>query len=196
MVSLVYDITYGVVKKKIDTLILIDDSIVRGTTLRTSVIKILMRLEPKKIVILSSAPQVRYPDCYGIDMARMSDFCAFRAAIQLLQENDMSHVIENVYKKCKAQEDLPKEQVKNWVREIYDPFTGEEISAKIAQLLKPSNLNCDFDIIFQDLQGLKESCPETPGNWYFSGHYPTPGGNKVVNRAFIYYMEGNPARAY
>ena len=147
-------------------------------------------------MIVSSAPQVRYPDCYGIDMARMGDFCAFRAAVALLKENGMQHVLDSVYKRCKAQEDLPKEQVRNWVRDIYEPFTRVQISTKIAELLRPVDLPCELEIVYQDLDGLRVACPETPGMWYFSGHYPTPGGNKVVNRAFIYYMEGNTARAY
>ena len=129
-------------------------------------------------------------------MARMGDFCAFRAAVALLKENGMEHVLDDVYRKCKAQESLPKEQVRNWVRDIYEPFTAEQISTKIAEILKPADLDCELEIVFQSLEGLAESCPKTPGNWYFSGHYPTPGGNKVVNRAFIYYMEGNMSRAY
>eukprot|EP00755_Sulcionema_specki_P004349 Sspe_Gene.4379::Locus_1441_Transcript_1_1_Confidence_1.000_Length_2031::g.4379::m.4379/K00764/purF, PPAT; amidophosphoribosyltransferase len=196
MVALVYDVTYGIAQEKVDTLVLIDDSIVRGTTLKTSVVRILSRLKPKKIVIVSSAPQIRYPDCYGIDMARLGDFCAFRAAVELLKENGMQHVITDVYKKCKAQEALPKEQVRNWVREIYEPFTNEVLSKKIAELLKPEDLDCEFDVIFQNLEGLHEACPNHRGDWYFSGHYPTPGGNKVVNRAFIYYVEGRNERAY
>ncbi|KAJ9440277.1 Amidophosphoribosyltransferase [Diplonema papillatum] len=196
MVALVYDITYDIAKHGVDTVILIDDSIVRGTTLKTSVIRILSRLEPKKIVIVSSAPQIRYPDCYGIDMARMSDFCAFRAAVALLKDHDMEDVLQIVYKKCKLQEHLPKEQVRNCVKEIYEPFSPEQISQKITDLLKPPDLKCELEIIFQSLEGLAESCPNHHGNWYFSGDYPTPGGNKVVNRAFIYYMEGNNARAY
>lgn len=196
MVELVYDITHGIAAEHADTAVLIDDSIVRGTTLRTSVVRILARLRPKRIVIVSSAPQIRYPDCYGIDMARMGDFCAFRAAIALLRERGLTHVEEEVYRRCKAQEDLPKEQVTNHVRDIYAPFTPEEISAKISELLRPKDLDCDFDIIFQDLEGLHEACPSHLGDWYFSGHYPTPGGNKVANRAYIYWREGNPARAY
>eukprot|EP01059_Diplonema_ambulator_P018717 TRINITY_DN3126_c0_g1_i1.p1 TRINITY_DN3126_c0_g1~~TRINITY_DN3126_c0_g1_i1.p1 ORF type:complete len:629 (+),score=179.24 TRINITY_DN3126_c0_g1_i1:235-2121(+) len=196
MVALVYDITYDIAKENVDTIVLIDDSIVRGTTLKTSVIRMLARLKPKKIVIVSSAPQVRYPDCYGIDMARMSDFCAFRAAAALLKERGLEQVLDNVYKRCKDQEHLPKEQVKNWVKDIYAPFTDEEISEKISEMLKPVDLKCELDIIFQDLEGLHKSCPDTPGDWYFSGNYPTAGGNKVVNRAFIYFMEGNNARAY
>eukprot|EP00756_Hemistasia_phaeocysticola_P066580 Hpha_TRINITY_DN9332_c0_g1::TRINITY_DN9332_c0_g1_i1::g.25952::m.25952/K00764/purF, PPAT; amidophosphoribosyltransferase len=196
MVELVYDITHGIAAERADTVVCIDDSIVRGTTLKTAVVRILARLRPKRIVIVSSAPQIRYPDCYGIDMARMGDFCAFRAAVALLKERGLTHIEEEVYRRCKAQEHLPKEQVVNHVRDIYAPFTAEEISRKVADLLKPPDLDCDFDIIFQDLEGLHEACPEHRGDWYFSGRYPTPGGNKVANRAYIYYREGNSARAY
>lgn len=187
----VYDVTYGLVKTGIDNLVVIDDSIVRGTTLRQSIIRILDRLKPKKIVIVSSSPQVRYPDYYGIDMSRMGEFAAFRAAMALLKERGMSNVIDEVYRKCKAQENLPKEEVINYVTEIYSPFSDEEISRKIADMLTPEGTNAEIEIIYQSLDGLHKSIPNHPGDWYFSGSYPTPGGNKMVNRAFINYYEGN-----
>ena len=187
----VYDVTYGLVKTGIDNLVVIDDSIVRGTTLRQSIIRILDRLKPKKIVIVSSSPQVRYPDYYGIDMSRMGEFAAFRAAMALLKERGMSNVIDEVYRKCKAQENLPKEMVVNYVTEIYSPFSDEEISRKIADMLTPEGTNAEIEIIYQSLDGLHKSIPNHPGDWYFSGNYPTPGGNKMVNRAFINYYEGN-----
>ena len=187
----VYDVTYGLVKTGIDNLVVIDDSIVRGTTLRQSIIRILDRLKPKKIVIVSSSPQVRYPDYYGIDMSRMGEFAAFRAAMALLKERGMSKVIDDVYRKCKAQENLPKEMVVNYVTEIYSPFSDEEISRKIADMLTPEGTNAEIEIIYQSLDGLHKSIPNHPGDWYFSGNYPTPGGNKMVNRAFINYYEGN-----
>ena len=187
----VYDVTYGLVKTGIDNLVVIDDSIVRGTTLRQSIIRILDRLKPKKIVIVSSSPQVRYPDYYGIDMSRMGEFAAFRAAMALLKERGMSNVIDEVYRKCKAQENLPKEMVVNYVTEIYSPFSDEEVSRKIADMLTPDGTNAEIEIIYQSLDGLHKSIPNHPGDWYFSGNYPTPGGNKMVNRAFINYYEGN-----
>ena len=187
----VYDVTYGLVKTGIDNLVVIDDSIVRGTTLRQSIIRILDRLKPKKIVIVSSSPQVRYPDYYGIDMSRMGEFAAFRAAMALLKERGMCKVIDDVYRKCKAQENLPKEMVVNYVTEIYSPFSDEEISRKIADMLTPEGTNAEIEIIYQSLDGLNKSIPNHPGDWYFSGNYPTPGGNKMVNRAFINYYEGN-----
>ena len=187
----VYDVTYGLVKTGIDNLVVIDDSIVRGTTLRQSIIRILDRLKPKKIVIVSSSPQVRYPDYYGIDMSRMGEFAAFRAAMALLKERGMGKVIDDVYRKCKAQENLPKEMVVNYVTEIYSPFSDEEISRKIADMLTPEGTNAEIEIIYQSLDGLHKSIPNHPGDWYFSGNYPTPGGNKMVNRAFINYYEGN-----
>ena len=187
----VYDVTYGLVKTGIDNLVVIDDSIVRGTTLRQSIIRILDRLKPKKIVIVSSSPQVRYPDYYGIDMSRMGEFAAFRAAMALLKERGMGKVIDHVYRKCKAQENLPKEMVVNYVTEIYSPFSDEEISRKIADMLTPEGTNAEIEIIYQSLDGLHKSIPNHPGDWYFSGNYPTPGGNKMVNRAFINYYEGN-----
>ena len=187
----VYDVTYGLVKTGIDNLVVIDDSIVRGTTLRQSIIRILDRLKPKKIVIVSSSPQVRYPDYYGIDMSRMGEFAAFRAAMALLKERGMCKVIDDVYRKCKAQENLPKEMVVNYVTEIYSPFSDEEISRKIADMLTPEGTNDEIEIIYQSLDGLHKSIPNHPGYWYFSGNYPTHGGNKMVNRAFINYYEGN-----
>ena len=187
----VYDVTYGLVKTGIDNLVVIDDSIVRGTTLKQSIIRILDRLKPKKIVIVSSSPQVRYPDYYGIDMSRMGEFAAFRAAMALLKERGMSNVIDDVYRKCKAQENLPKEMVVNYVTEIYSPFSDEEVSRKIADMLTPDGTNAEIEIIYQSLDGLHKSIPNHPGDWYFSGNYPTPGGNKMVNRAFINYYEGN-----
>ena len=187
----VYDVTYGLVKTGIDNLVVIDDSIVRGTTLKQSIIRILDRLKPKKIVIVSSSPQVRYPDYYGIDMSRMGEFAAFRAAMALLKERGMGKVIDDVYRKCKAQENLPKEMVVNYVTEIYSPFSDEEISRKIADMLTPEGTNAEIEIIYQSLDGLHKSIPNHPGDWYFSGNYPTPGGNKMVNRAFINYYEGN-----
>ena len=187
----VYDVTYGLVKTGIDNLVVIDYSIVRGTTLRQSIIRILDRLKPKKIVIVSSSPQVRYPDYYGIDMSRMGEFAAFRAAMALLKERGMSNVIDEVYRKCKAQENLPKEMVVNYVTEIYSPFSDEEVSRKIADMLTPDGTNAEIEIIYQSLDGLHKSIPNHPGDWYFSGNYPTPGGNKMVNRAFINYYEGN-----
>ena len=187
----VYDVTYGLVKTGIDNLVVIDDSIVRGTTLKQSIIRILDRLKPKKIVIVSSSPQVRYPDYYGIDMSRIGEFAAFRAAMALLKERGMCKVIDDVYRKCKAQENLPKEMVVNYVTEIYSPFSDEEISRKIADMLTPEGTNAEIEIIYQSLDGLHKSIPNHPGDWYFSGNYPTPGGNKMVNRAFINYYEGN-----
>ena len=196
LVAHVYDITYGSVKRHQDNLVVIDDSIVRGTTLKQSILRILDRLDPKKIVVVSSAPQIRYPDCYGIDMAKMGDFIAFEAAISLLKERGLEHVIQEVYRKAKEQVNLPKEQIKNYVKEIYEPFTFEEVSAKIAQLLTPPNINAEVEIIYQTVENLHKSCPNNLGDWYFTGNYPTPGGNKVVNKAFINWMEGKNERAY
>ena len=185
----VYDITYGSLEAGVDNLVIIDDSIVRGTTLRQSIIGILDRLNPKKIVIVSSSPQVRYPDYYGIDMARMSEFIAFRAAIELLRDRDMKDVIAAAYRKAKAQADLPKEQMVNYVKDIYAPFTDDEIAAKMVELLKPDSVRAKVQIVYQPLEGLHEACPNHPGDWYFSGDYPTPGGVKLLNRAFIDYIE-------
>ena len=196
LVAHVYDITYGSVKRHQDNLVVIDDSIVRGTTLKQSILRILDRLDPKKIVVVSSAPQIRYPDCYGIDMAKMGDFIAFEAAISLLKDRGMEHVIQEVYRKAKEQVNLPKEQIKNYVKEIYEPFTFEEVSAKIAELLTPPTINAEVEIIYQTVENLHKSCPNNLGDWYFTGNYPTPGGNKVVNKAFINWMEGKNERAY
>jgi amidophosphoribosyltransferase len=196
LVAHVYDITYGSVNRNKDNLVIIDDSIVRGTTLKQSILKILDRLDPKKIVVVSSAPQIRFPDCYGIDMAKMGDFIAFEAAISLLEERGMSDVIKNVYNKCKEQVDLPKEQIKNYVKEIYTSFSNEEVSAKIAELLTPADIKAKVEIIYQTVENLHKSCPNNLGDWYFTGNYPTPGGNKVVNKAFINWMEGKNERAY
>ncbi len=196
LVGYVYDVTYGVVKEHQDTLVVLDDSIVRGTTLRQSIIKILDRLGPKKIIIASSAPQIRYPDCYGIDMARLGDFVAFKAAIMLLKENKMEDVINKVYKKCKAQQHLPKEQIVNYVKEIYKPFTAKQISAKIAQIVTAPDIHAEVQVIYQSIEDLHRAIPNHSGDWYFTGDYPTPGGNKVVNQSFINYIEGRNERAY
>lgn len=195
-VAHVYDITYGAVVPNKDNLVIIDDSIVRGTTLRESILRILDRLEPKKIVIVSSAPQIRYPDCYGIDMAKIGDFVAFKAAIALLKETKQEQVISDVYDKCKAQWDFPKEEQVNYVKEIYAPFTPEQISAKIGQLLKHDSINAEVEVIYQNIESLHEACPHNLGDWYFTGNYPTPGGNKVLNKAFVFYVEGRDERAY
>ena len=196
LVAHVYDITYGSVRRGTDNLIVIDDSIVRGTTLRQSILRILDRLGPKKIVVVSSAPQIRYPDCYGIDMAKMGDFIAFEAAIALLRETGKAHLIDEVYRAALEQVQLPKEQVKNVVQRIYEPFTDTEISAKIAQMLTPEGMQADVEIIYQTVENLHLACPGHTGDWYFTGNYPTPGGNKVVNRAFINWMEKRNVRAY
>ena len=196
LVAHVYDVTYGVVRKNQDTLVIIDDSIVRGTTLKTSILRILDRLNPKKIIIVSSAPQIRFPDCYGIDMAQLDKFIAFNAAIALLKETGKENVIDEVYKKCKEQENLPKEEIVNYVKEIYKAFTAEEISVKIAELLKPEDCKADVEIIYQTIENLHLACPNDTGDWYFTGNYPTPGGNKVVNKSFINYYEGKGERAY
>lgn len=196
LVAHVYDITYGSVKPGKDNLIVIDDSIVRGTTLKQSILRILDRLQPKKIVVVSSAPQIRFPDCYGIDMAKMGDFIAFEAAIHLLKETGKTSLINEVYHQCLKQVDLPKEQVVNVVKRIYEPFTNEQVSAKIAELLTPKGLNAEVEIIFQTVDNLHKACPGHLGDWYFTGDYPTPGGNKVVNKAFINWMENKNERAY
>lgn len=187
----VYDITYGSVRPGVDNLVVIDDSIVRGTTLRESIIRIMDRLHPHRIVVVSSSPQVRYPDYYGIDMAKMEEFIAFRAAIALHKERGSESILEDVYKLCKAQENLPKEEVVNYVRQIYKPFTAEEISQKMAEMLRPEGVTTEIHIVYQSLDGLHKACPHSPGDWYFSGHYPTPGGNKRVTEAFIHYYESN-----
>ena len=196
MVAHVYDTTYGVIKNHTDTLVAVDDSIVRGTTLKQSIIKIIDRLHPKKIIIVSSAPQIRYPDCYGIDMSKMGQFVAFDAAIQLLKERKMEHIIEDVYQKCKASLLLPKEEIVNYVKEIYKPFKQQEISDKIAEIITPKGTVAEVEVIYQTLDNLHIACPDHKGDWYFSGNYPTPGGNKVVNKAFVNWKEGNNQRAY
>jgi len=188
----VYDVTYGQVKNDVDNLVIIDDSIVRGTTLKQSIVRILDRLHPKRIVVVSSSPQVRYPDYYGIDMSRMAEFCAFRAAIALIQERGMGDLITSTYKKCKAQEDWKKEDVVNYVKEIYAPFTDEEISNKIAEMITGPEIKAEVKLVYQSIEGLHNAIPNHPGDWYFSGNYPTPGGNKMVNQAFINWYEGNP----
>ncbi len=191
-----YDITYGSVQRGKDNLVVIDDSIVRGTTLKQSILRILDRLDPKKIIVVSSAPQIRFPDCYGIDMAKMGDFIAFEAAIQLLHDTGKAHIIDEVYAKCLEQIQLPKEQIKNYVKDIYAPFTDELVSAKIAELLKPDDINAEVVIIYQTVENLHKACPDHLGDWYFTGNYPTPGGNKVVTKAFINWVEGKNERAY
>ncbi len=196
LVTHVYDTTYGVIRKGVDNLVVIDDSIVRGTTLRQSIIKILDRLGPKKIIIVSSAPQIRYPDCYGIDMAKLGDFVAFQAAIGLLRDNYKENLIDDVYEKAKTQEDLPREKVKNVVKEIYKPFTTGQISKKVTELLRPEGMSADLEVIYQSIEGLHRACPDHKGDWYFTGDYPTPGGNKVVNKSFMNFMEGKNVRAY
>jgi amidophosphoribosyltransferase len=195
LVAHVYDVTYGIVKSD-DYLVIIDDSIVRGTTLKKSVIKILDRLHPKKIVIVSSAPQIRYPDCYGIDMAKLGDFIAFKAAMELLKDTDQQHVVEEVYKKCKEQQHLKGEEIKNAVTAIYASFTDEQISDKIATMLKTAEIKSPIEVVYQKVENLHKACPNHLGDWYFTGNYPTPGGNRVVNNAFINFYEGNDRRAY
>ena len=195
MVAHVYDVTYGVVKPT-DNLVIIDDSIVRGTTLKQSIIKMLDRLQPKKLVIVSSAPQIRYPDCYGIDMAKLEGLVAFRAAMALLKERNLYHIVEEVYQKSKAQEHFHDSEVVNYVKEIYAPFTDQEISDKIAEMLTEETVNAEVKIIFQTVENLHKACPKNLGDWYFTGNYPTDGGNRVVNRAFMNFYEGKDARAY
>jgi amidophosphoribosyltransferase len=196
LVNLVYDITYGTVKKNTDNLVVLDDSIVRGTTLKQSILQILDRLNPKKIIVVSSAPQIRYPDCYGIDMAILGKFIAFEAAISLLKDKGQQQFLNDLYERTKLEVEKPKEEQINLVKEIYDFFTAEEISKKIAELLKPKNLKAELEIIYQSIEGLHNSCPKNKGDWYFTGNYPTPGGNKVVNKSFLNYMEGKNVRAY
>lgn len=195
MVAHVYDVTYGVVKPT-DTLIVIDDSIVRGTTLKKSIIRMLDRLNPKKIIVVSSAPQIRYPDCYGIDMAKLESLIAFNATLELLKDRNLYHIIDEIYEKCKAQETLPDSEVVNYVNEMYAPFTDEEISDKISEMLRPADVKAEVKIMFQTVENLHISCPENLGDWYFTGDYPTAGGNRVVNRAFMNFYEGKDARAY
>jgi amidophosphoribosyltransferase len=195
LVAHVYDVTYGVIKPT-DNLVIIDDSIVRGTTLKKSILKMMDRLNPKRIVVVSSAPQIRYPDCYGIDMAKLEGLIAFQAAIELLKERNSYHIVDNVYKKCKSQENIKDADVVNYVTEIYAPFSDSEISNKIAQLLHPEDINAEVKIIFQTVENLHIACPKNLGDWYFTGDYPTPGGNRVVNKAFMNFYEGKDTRAY
>ena len=196
MVSHVYDITYGTIRSGVDNLVIIDDSIVRGTTLKESIIKILDRLGPKRIVVVSSSPQIRYPDCYGIDMARLGDFTAFKAAMELLKENEMEHVINEVYKKCNMQKDFPKEEFVNYVKDIYKPFTPEQVSDKIAEMLTDPIVKAEVSIVYQSIDNLHNAVPDDLGDWYFTGDYPTPGGNKVASTSFLNYIHGINSRAY
>jgi amidophosphoribosyltransferase len=196
MVQHVYDITYGTVEKGVDTLVVIDDSIVRGTTLKESIVRMLARLEPKKIIIVSSAPQIRYPDCYGIDMSKLGDFVAFRAAIELMKENGKEDCLKELYEKCKELQRLDQLHTENVVQNVYKPFTTEQISNKVAELITPKGLNLPVQVIFQTIESLHRACPTNTGDWYFTGNYPTPGGNRVVNKAFINYMEGKNVRGY
>jgi amidophosphoribosyltransferase len=196
LVAHVYDVTYGTVNPGKDNLVVIDDSIVRGTTLKQSIIRILDRLQPKRIVVVSSSPQIRYPDCYGIDMAKLGDFIAFRAAMELLKDTGKEDVINRVYNKCKAQQFFPKEEIINYVKLIYEPFTDEEVSAKIAEMLKTSGIQAEIKVVYQTVENLHFSCPNDKGDWYFTGNYPTPGGNKVVNNSFINFIEGRNERGY
>jgi amidophosphoribosyltransferase len=196
MVQHVYDITYGTVQRDVDTLVVIDDSIVRGTTLRESIIKMLDRLGPRRIMILSSAPQIRYPDCYGIDMSRMSDFIAFQAAVALLKDSGQEHELADTYARCKEAEAAGTMNERNWVKDVYAPFTIEQVSAKIAELLRDESVQAQVDVIYQSLEGLYDACPNNTGDWYFTGNYPTPGGNRVANRAFMNYIEHKEGRGY
>ena len=196
MVQHVYDITYGTVKKQEDTLVVIDDSIVRGTTLKESIIRMLARLVPKKIIVVSSAPQIRYPDCYGIDMSKMGDFIAFKAALSLHKKRGLEAGLEQLFQTCKEMERNNQLHTKNMVRQVYKPFSTEEISAEMAQLITPPELDLNVEVIFQTIEDLHESCPTNTGDWYFTGNYPTPGGNKVCNKAFMNYMEGKNVRGY
>ena len=193
LVAHVYDVTYGVVKPT-DNLVIIDDSIVRGTTLKKSIINILDKLAPKKIVVVSSAPQIRYPDCYGIDMAKLDEFIAFRATLKLLKETNQYDIIEEIYKKCIR--NLDNENPENYVKEMYTPFSPEQISEKIAELLRTDNVKAEVEIIYQSIENLHKACPNNLGDWYFTGNYPTKGGTKVVNKAFINFYEGKKERAY
>ena len=195
LVAHVYDISYGSVKEN-DNLVIIDDSIVRGTTLQKSILRILDRLLPKKIIVVSSAPQIRYPDCYGIDMAKLEDFVAFKAALALHEERNTMHLVEEIYKKCLQQTSTHDSEVVNYVKEFYAPFTADEISDKIGQLLSPPDIKAQVQVIYQNIENLHEACPKNLGDWYFTGNYPTPGGNRVVNKAFINFFEGKNERAY
>ena len=196
LVAMVYDVTWGIVKNDVDTLVLLDDSIVRGTTLRDRVLAILARLRPKKIIIVSSAPQIRYPDCYGIDMSKMRDFVAFQALVELLKENKKEHLLAEAADRIRATIHLPAEKLKNEVIPLYAEFSYEQISKKIAEIVTPKDIIPEVEVIFQTLENLHEACPEHLGDWYFSGNYPTPGGNRVVNKAFMNYIENRDERAY
>jgi amidophosphoribosyltransferase len=195
LVKHVYDITYGSLKET-DSLVIIDDSIVRGTTLQKSIIKMLDRLSPKKIIIVSSAPQIRFPDCYGIDMAKMTDLIAFRAAVSLLEENGEKDKLEEIYKSCISENQKETSKIKNIVKRVYSDFSDEQLSHKISQMLKEEDINAKVEVIYQTIDNLHKACPSNLGDWYFSGEYPTKGGNKVVNQAFINYFEGSSERAY
>jgi amidophosphoribosyltransferase len=196
LVSHAYDVTYGIVENEKDTVVLIDDSIVRGTTMRDSIIRMVARLRPKKILVVSAAPQIRFPDCYGIDMSRMKEFIAFEALLALLEENNKEYLLEEAYDRCKAEECKPREEMINQVAALYDEFTYEQVSDKIAEILTPAGIEPEVQVIYQTIEGLHQACPNNNGDWYFSGNYPTPGGNRVVNRAFINFMEKSEARAY
>jgi amidophosphoribosyltransferase len=196
MVQHVYDITYGTSRPHQDTLVVIDDSIVRGTTLRESIVRMLGRLKPKKIIVVSSAPQIRYPDCYGIDMSKMGDFIAFQAAIALLKESGRESLLTDLYNELKEMQRAGTLHTRNMVRHLYEPFKPQELSDKIAQLITPPELNIPVQLIYQTIEDLHESCPTNTGDWYFTGNYPTPGGNRVCNRAFMNYMEGKNVRGY
>ncbi|MFM7639377.1 MAG: amidophosphoribosyltransferase [Bacteroidota bacterium] len=196
LVGHVYDITYGVVKSWNDTLVIMDDSVVRGTTLKRSILRILDRLEPKRIIMVSSAPQIRYPDCYGIDMSKMGDFAAFAAAVELLKDKGLTHILDQAYEAAKSELMKPAAEQRCVVQDIYAPLTDAEVSKKIAEMLKPTDLRAEFDILFQSVDNLNEACPGDRGDWYFTGNYPTPGGNQVANRSYVYYMEGRKGRAY
>lgn len=196
MVQHVYDITYGTVKKHEDTLVVIDDSIVRGTTLKQSIVRMLARLQPKKIIIVSSAPQIRYPDCYGIDMSKLGDFIAFKAAMSLIEQRDLDDVLDEAYERIKEMQRTNQLHTENFVRHVYKPFTTQEISDEIARLITPANIDIPVQVIYQTIEDLHESCPTNVGDWYFTGNYPTPGGNKVANKAFLNYMEGKNVRSY
>jgi len=196
MVAHVYDVTYGIVRNNVDTLVLIDDSIVRGTTLRDSIIFSLSRLKPKKIIIVSSAPQIRYPDCYGIDMSKMKEFAAFKALVQLLKENKKEHLLDETYQRCLEEENKPVGDMVNQVQKLYEEFTYEQISDKIGEIVTPDDLGIEVKVIYQTVENLQKACPNNNGDWYFTGNYPTVGGTRVVNRSFINYMDKNDKRAY
>jgi amidophosphoribosyltransferase len=196
MMTHVYDVTYGIVKNDVDTIVVIDDSIVRGTTLRESIIKNLSRLKPKKIVFVSSAPQIRYPDCYGIDMSKMNEFVAFKALVALLDETKQSDKLNEVHELCKKEEEKPYHEMTNQVKQLYDLFTDQQISDKIAEIVTPEGTEPEIKVIYQSIKNVHAACPNNNGDWYFSGEYPTTGGVRVVNRAFINYMEGKNDRAY